>query len=117
MAREVNKVMAMLMAVLEPAVQAKFGAAHIGVSQRTEFNKEAASHCPGEERGAKRAYGKERLHKSMRRKIGNCDTLCQRKYAEKHSTVEKHRFQGDESYTMRHCTGEGRTTWMRRNDP
>lgn len=39
---EINKVMAMLMAVLEPAVQAELGGANSGVSQRTEFNKEAA---------------------------------------------------------------------------
>lgn len=32
----------MLMAVLEPAVQAELGGAKTGVSQRTEFNKEAA---------------------------------------------------------------------------
>lgn len=63
---------------------------------------EAASHCPGEKRGVKRGYGKERLHESVCRKIGNCDTLCQRKYAEKHSIVEKHRFQGDDWRELYH---------------
>lgn len=38
----------------------------------------------------------------MCRKIGNCDTLCQRKYAERHSIMEKHRFQGDERRGLHH---------------
>lgn len=76
------------------AVQAELGAAHIFPKNRVQ--QRGSKPLPREERGVKRGYGKERLHNSVCRKIGNCDTLCQRKYTERHSMMEKHRFQGDE---------------------
>lgn len=45
---------------------------------------------------------KEKLHDPVCRKIGNCDTLCWRKDAERHNIMEKHRFQGDERRELYH---------------
>lgn len=89
-------------------------------SQRMELNKEAASHCPEEERGVKRGHEKERLHSPVCvRRLGivihyvrentQKDTASWRNIGSKEI--------GRESYAMRHCTGEGRNTWMGRNDP
>lgn len=82
-------------------MQAELGAAHIfpknGAQQR------GSKPLPRRrERGKERIWEGETAQPCVCKKIGNCDTLCQRKYTERHGFMEKHRFQRDQKRKLCH---------------